>query len=101
MMFAEKTKILLVLPSDVLDRARALAGKATTTFKMPVSLQIVLRGLIEEGLRRGDAPALMENFERQARTVRDIRRTARMRGGDGGARSRPLASRRTAGRSRG
>jgi hypothetical protein len=76
-MFANKTKVLLVLPSEVLDRARVLAGKATTTLKLPVSLQIVLRALIEEGLKRSEAPALLENFERQALAVRDIRRAAR------------------------
>jgi hypothetical protein len=78
-LFASRTNVLLVLPSDVVDRAREMAGKATATIKMPVSLQIVLRGLIEEGLDRGDAAALLENFERQARIVRDIRRSARAR----------------------
>lgn len=78
-MFASKTNVLLVLPSDVVDRARVLAGKATTTLKLPVSLQIVLRGLIEEGLKRGDTATLLDNFERQARLVRDIRRSARQR----------------------
>jgi hypothetical protein len=77
-MFADKTRVLLVLPAEVLDRARVLAGRATTQLKMSVSLQIVLRALIEEGLKR-DAPGLMENFERQARAVRDIRRAARER----------------------
>src|SRR3990172_1735188 len=37
-------------------RARVLAGKATTTLKLPVSLQIVLRAFIEEGLKRGRRP---------------------------------------------
>jgi hypothetical protein len=78
-MVANKTKVLLVLPSVVLDRARVLAGKATTALKLPLSLQIVLRALIEEGLKRGDAAVLLENFERQARMVRDIRRAARER----------------------
>ena len=78
-MFARKTKVLLVLPGDVVDRARVLAGKATTTLKLSVSLQIVLRGLIEEGLRRRDSPTLLEDFERQARMVRDLRRSARRR----------------------
>jgi hypothetical protein len=78
-MVADKTKVLLVLPSDVLDRARVLAGKATTALKLPVSLQIVLRALIEEGLKRGDTAVMFENFERQARMVRDIRRAARER----------------------
>ena len=77
-MFANKSKILLVLSADVVDRARVVAGKATTTLKLPVSLQIVLRALIEEGLKRKD-PALLENFERQARAVRDIRRRVHVR----------------------
>ena len=86
-MFANKTKVLLVLPSEVLDRARVLAGKATTQLKLPVSLQIVLRGLIEEGMKR-EAPGLFENFERQERAVRDIRRAAReRRHGDGAGES--------------
>ncbi len=76
-MFTNKTKVLLVMPSEVVDRARAAAGKATTALKLPVSLQIVFRALIEEGLKRGNDPALLESFERQARTVRDIRRAAR------------------------
>ena len=75
-MFANKTKVLLVLPTEIVDRARTLAGKATSQLKLPVSLQIVLRALIEEGLKR-DAPGLLQNFERQARAVRDIRRAAR------------------------
>lgn len=78
-MFSSKTNVLLVLPSEVVDRARALAGKATTTLKLPVSLQIVLRGLIEEGLKRADSATLLDNFERQARIVRDIRRSSRQR----------------------
>ena len=39
-MFMNKTKVLLVLTQDVLDRARVLAGKATAALKLPVSLQI-------------------------------------------------------------
>jgi hypothetical protein len=88
-MVADKTKVLLVLPSEVLDRARVLAGKATTALKLPVSLQIVLRALIEEGLKRGDTAVLFENFERQARNVRDIRRAARERMRPDGGSERP------------
>ena len=51
-MFLNQTRVLLVLSQDVLDRARVMAGKATTTLKLPVSVQIVLRALIEEGLKR-------------------------------------------------
>ncbi len=90
-MFANKTRVLLVLPQDIVDRARALAGKATTTLKLPVSLQIVLRALIEEGLERDGDRNLLANVERQARAVRDIRRVARqgglVDGGDGDRRS--------------
>jgi hypothetical protein len=73
---ATKTKVLLILSSDVLDRARVLAGRMTTTFKLPVSLQIVLRALIEEGLKRERDPALLDNVERQAQAVRDARSVA-------------------------
>jgi hypothetical protein len=75
----EKTKVLLVLRSDVLDQARALAGTATTALRLTVSVQIVLRALIEEGLKESGAPALLDSFDRQARAVRDIRRAARER----------------------
>ena len=46
-----RTKVLLILSQDVVDRARIVAGKATITLKLPVSLQIVLRALIREGLK--------------------------------------------------
>jgi hypothetical protein len=76
-MFANKTRVLLILSQDVLDRARVAAGRATTTLKLPVSLQIVLRALIEEGLKRGNNGALLTNIERQVHAVRHIRRVAR------------------------
>ncbi len=79
-MFANKTKVLLILPQDVLDRARVFAGRATTTLKLPVSLQIVLRALIEEGLKWEDNPALLANVEGQAKAVRHIRKMARQAG---------------------
>ena len=76
-MFANKARVLLILPQDVVDRARAFAGKATTALKLPVSLQIVLRALIEEGLKRDDHAVLLANVEGQAKAVRHIRRVAR------------------------
>ena len=90
-MFETKARVLLVLPQDVVDRARALAGKSMTTFKLPVSLQIVLRALIEEGLERDGDRNLLANVEGQAQAVRHIRRVARQagraEGGDGDRRS--------------
>ena len=75
-MFPNKTKVLLILTQDVLDRARVLAGKATTTLKLPVSLQIVLRALIQVGLKRDNQPAFLANVEGQAKAVRHLRSVA-------------------------
>src|SRR5438128_11517486 len=72
-----KTRVLLILSQDALDRARVFAGRATITLKLPVSLQIVLRALIEEGLKRDDHPALLANVEGQAKAVRHKRSMAR------------------------
>ncbi|MDP2626038.1 MAG: hypothetical protein Q8Q58_03910 [Candidatus Rokubacteria bacterium] len=77
MMVAERTKVLLIVSQADLDRARVVAGKATTALKLPVSLQIVLRALIEEGLKRRDDPALLDNIEGQANAVRQIRSLGR------------------------
>ncbi len=74
--FPNKTRVLLVLPQDVLDRARVMAGKATTTLKLPVSVQIVLRALIAEGLKRDGDRHLLANIEDQAQAVRRIRSLA-------------------------
>lgn len=105
-MFADKTRVLLILPQEVLDRARAYAGRATSTLKLAVSLQIVLRALIEEGLKWEDNPALRANVEAQARAVRYIRSAARRgergatdhggggAGGSGRGPSRPALQRR-------
>jgi hypothetical protein len=71
-MFANKTRVLLIVSQSILDRARVFAGKATTTLKLPVSLQIVLRALIEEGLKRDGNPALLANVEGQAKAVRSV-----------------------------
>ena len=76
-MFEDETRVLIVLPRDLVDRARSVAGRATTSMKLPVSLQIVLRALIEEGLKRPGDPALLANVGRQAETVRRIRSEAR------------------------
>lgn len=82
-MFENKTRVLLILSQDVLDRARVFAGKATSTLKLPVSLQIVLRALIEEGLKRDGHPALLANVEGQAKAVRHKRSMARRQGAEG------------------
>jgi hypothetical protein len=76
-MFESETRVLVILPGDLVDRARVLAGRATTSMRLPVSLQIVLRALIEEGLRRPTDPRLLANVSRQAETVRRIRSEAR------------------------
>ena len=101
-MFANKTRVLLILSQDVLDQARVLAGKATTTLKLAVSLQIVLRALIEEGLKRENHPTLFVNIEGQAKAVRAIRSSAHRRGRAAGvAGNRQAANRqRAAGRPR-
>jgi hypothetical protein len=78
-MFENETRVLIVLPRELVDRARGLAGRATTSMKLPVSLQIVLRALIEEGLKRPSDQALLANVARQAETVRRIRSQARRR----------------------
>ena len=80
-MFENRTKVLLILSQDVLDRARGLAGKATTALKLPVSLQIVLRAAIGEGLKQDGHPALLANIEGQAKAVRHKRSLARRAGG--------------------
>lgn len=79
-MFESESRVLLLLPQDVLDRVRVLAGKATTTLKLPVSVQIVLRALIMEGLKRVGDLRLLANIEAQAHVVRRIRGSAWKRG---------------------
>src|SRR3989304_4652233 len=88
-MFENKTRVLLILPQDVLDRARVLAGKAMTTLKLSVSLQIVLRALIEEGLKRDGDRNLLPNVEGQAHAVRRIRSLAGRGGGGPGGGGNP------------
>jgi hypothetical protein len=82
-MFPTKTRVLLILPGALLDRARVLAGQATAKFKLPVSLQIVLRALIEEGLKPDERPALLANVEGQAKAVRHLREEGQSRKKDG------------------
>jgi len=76
-MFENKRKVLLVLSPDVLDRAQVLAGKATIALKLPVSIQIVLRALINVGLKRRNHPALLASVEGQAKAARHKRSSAR------------------------
>jgi|SRR5688500_19893866 len=78
-MFEDEARVLVILPRDLVDRARGLAGRAMTSLKVPVSMQIVMRALIEEGLKRPGDPALLANVGRQAETVRRIRSEARRR----------------------
>jgi hypothetical protein len=78
-MFEDEARVLVILPRDLVDRARGVAGRAMTSMKVPVSLQIVLRALIEEGLKRPGDPALLANVGRQADTVRRIRSESRRR----------------------
>jgi hypothetical protein len=77
--FQSEARVLVILPRDLADRARVLAGRATTSIRLPVSSQIVFRALIEEGLRRPTNQGLLANVRRQAETVRRIRREARGR----------------------
>jgi hypothetical protein len=76
-MLTDRTTVLLIVSRPSLERARALAGRTTTMLKLAVSLQIVLRALIEEGLKHPQNPALLLNIERQAQAVREARAAAR------------------------
>ena len=95
-MFEDRTKVLLVIPQEVLDEARAFAGEATSKLKRPVSLQMVLRAFIDEGLKRDGDKAVLSNIEAQVQAVREIRSRA---GRDGSRttdeRTRPSRVRRT------
>jgi hypothetical protein len=81
-MLENKIRLLLILSQDSLDQARVIAGRATTAFKLPVSLQIVLRALIWVGLKRESHSALFANIESQAKAVRQKRSRTR-RAGEG------------------
>ena len=78
-MFEDETRVLMILPRHLVDRARTLAGRSTTSMRLPVSLQIVFRALIEEGLKRPGDEAIVANIGRQAETVRRIRSESRRR----------------------
>jgi hypothetical protein len=96
-MFEDKARVLLILPQEVLDRARVFAGEAITKLKGPVSLQMVLRALIDEGLKRDRDRALLANIEGQVRAVRELRsRGRRPAGMSRSARAGARASGRTA-----
>lgn len=99
-MLEDRTTVLLILSREVLDEARVVAAKATITLKLPVSLQIVLRTLIEAGLKRGGHPALLANVESQARAVRQRRSMARRAGAQAGARKTVVSKFRAAESSR-
>ena len=90
-MFENKTRILLILPQVILDGVRVFAGKATAALKLSVSVQIVLRALIEEGLKRDGDRGLLANIEGQAQAVRRIRSLAG-RGGRADAERRNVRS---------
>jgi hypothetical protein len=75
-MVENRARVLLILPENVLSEARVLAGKATVKLKLPVSLQITLRALIEEGLKRQNQPALLATIEAHANEIRHTRRLA-------------------------
>jgi hypothetical protein len=76
-MFEDKARVLLILPQQVLDRARVFAGESITRLKAPVSLQMVLRALIDEGLKRDRDRAIVANIEVQMQAVRAIRSRGR------------------------
>ena len=73
-MFENEGRVLLVLSRDVLDQTRVLAGRATVALKLPVSLQIVLRALLEVGLQAEHHQALLAKIEGQANAVHQRRR---------------------------
>ena len=72
-MKSTKSRVLLVLSQEVVDRARVFAGKAMMALKLPVSLQVVFRALIEQGLKRGGGPALLASVASQATAVHQRR----------------------------
>jgi hypothetical protein len=98
-MFEDKTRVLLAAPREVVDRARVYAGAATTKLKRPVSLQMVLRALIAEGLKRDGDRAILANVEEQVQAVLRIRSGMARAGGPGKSRrDRPIEAARRVGR---
>ena len=93
----DRARVLLILSRDILDRARVIAGRATIALKLPVSLQIVLRTLLEEGLKQAGQPVFMARIESHAQAVRDTRVMSRLvrTGGPQGTRRPSSARRRT------
>ncbi|PYN61579.1 MAG: hypothetical protein DMD90_22770 [Candidatus Rokuibacteriota bacterium] len=71
-----KSRVLLILPQEIVDRARVFAGKAMIALKLPVSLQIVFRALIEHGLKRGGDQALLASVASEATAVHKRRSRA-------------------------
>ena len=69
---SDQTRTVLILPQALLDRARVFAGEATSQLKRMVSLQMVLRALIDEGLKQ-DGGAVLANVEGQTEAIRRIR----------------------------
>jgi hypothetical protein len=98
-MFEDKTRVLLVVPREVVDRARVYAGAATTKLKRPVSLQMVLRALIDEGLKRDGDRAILANVKEQVQAILRIRSgLAQARGPGRSRRNRPIDGARRVGR---
>ena len=71
-----KSRVLLILPQETVDRARVFAGKAMIALKLPVSLQIVFRALIEHGLKRDGDRALLASVASEATAVHQRRSRA-------------------------
>jgi hypothetical protein len=76
-MLEDKARVLLILPREVLDRARVFAGETIAKLKASVSLQMVFRALIDEGLKRERDRAILAHVEDQVRAVRELRSRAR------------------------
>lgn len=93
-MFADETRVLIISPTALVNRARGLAGRATMSMKLPVSLQIVFRALIEESLKRPTDAGLLASIARQVNIVRRIRSEARRRPAAARAIQRRAAQRR-------